>query len=319
MGMSAVVGVPETTIGVRPELETVFTRLNELVLGKELQVKLSLTCLLAGGHLLIDDLPGMGKTVLSHSLAKVLGLDYKRVQFTNDLIPADILGASIYEKELGKFRFVPGPVFCQFLLADEINRASSKTQSALLEAMEEKQVTLEGETRVLPQPFFVIATQNPVEQLGTTPLPESQLDRFMFKLSMGYPERTAELAVFGGENRREMLEEQEALLIPETLKQFQSSVAQVYCSEELLNYLYELVLATRQTGDFVAGISTRGGLAVLSAARAWAWMHGSDNVLPCHLQQVFPWVAAHRLQYQDRRHATVEDIRQLVSTVAIPR
>lgn len=304
---------------IRSELHDVYERLNTLILGKSKQIKLSLTCLLANGHLLIDDLPGMGKTVLSNSLASVLGLDYKRVQFTNDLLPADLLGASIYEKERSAFRFIPGPVFSQLLLADEINRASPKTQSALLEAMEERQVSLEGETRPLPAPFFVIATQNPLEQIGTSALPESQLDRFMMRIQMGYPSRTAELEILAGQSRRQLLEHQQAVITTTQLISFQRNASEVNCSEHALNYLYELLLFTRQSGMFINGISTRGGLAILHAAKAWAWLSNSEVLMPAHIQAVFPAVAGHRLQSREGGLTAESMGVHILEKVAIPR
>lgn len=308
---------PEPSSVIRAELQPVYQRLNELILGKPEQIRLALTCLLANGHLLMDDLPGMGKTVLSHALAKVLGLDYKRVQFTNDLLPADLLGGAIYDRQAAEFRFVPGPVFCQLLLADEINRASPKTQSALLEVMEERQVSLDGATRVLPEPFFVIATQNPLEQIGTSALPESQQDRFMMRLQMGYPGRAAELAIFAGDNRRQMLSEQEPLLVPERLQAMQCQVAEVVVSETVLTYLYELVAHTRQCGEFINGLSTRGGLALLQAAKAYAWVSDRDHVLPGDVQTVFAPVAGHRLLRRDG--ASEHELHLLIKAVPVPR
>lgn len=310
---------PDDVIAIRSELKEVYGRLNHLILGKSKQIKLSLTCLLANGHLLIDDLPGMGKTVLSHSLASVLGLDYKRVQFTNDLLPADLLGASVYEKEQAAFRFISGPVFSQLLLADEINRASPKTQSALLEAMEERQVSLEGVTRPLPSPFFVIATQNPLEQIGTSSLPESQLDRFMMRIQMGYPTRSAELEILSGQSRRQLLEQQQPLMTIEQFIGFQQAVEEVICSEHVLSYLYELLNYTRQSGNFINGLSTRGGLAILHAAKAWAWLEGSEFLLPQHIQAVFPSVAGHRLQSREGQAGGESVGQHILDQVAIPR
>ena len=304
---------------IRSELKDVYERLNYLILGKPLQIKLSLSCMLANGHLLIDDLPGMGKTVLSNSLARVLGLEYKRVQFTNDLLPADLLGGSIYNKDLGAFRFIPGPVFSQLLLADEINRASPKTQSALLEAMEERQVSLEGETYPLPNPFFVIATQNPLEQIGTSALPESQLDRFMMRISMGYPSRSAELEIFSGKSRQSLLSEQSKLMSTEQLVEYQQKAAAITVSEQVLVYLYELLLFTRQSNLFINGISTRGGLAVLHAAKAWAWLEGSEVLMPEHMQAIFPSVVGHRLQAREGGGHSESPGKQIIEAVGIPR
>ncbi len=307
------------TDNVREEMQPVFQQLNQLILGKELQLKLSLTCMLAQGHLLLEDLPGMGKTVLSHSLAKVLGLDYNRVQFTNDLLPADLLGASIYQTQSQSFHFVAGPVFTQLLLADEINRATPKTQSALLEAMEEKQVSLEGETRPLPTPFFVIATQNPAEQIGTAPLPESQLDRFLIRIQMGYPVKAAELEILAGESRRELLEKTDTVLTTEQLLGYQADVKKVTASEAVLNYLHDLLQYSREANEFVNGLSTRAGLALLNAAKAWAWLEGSDHLLPVHIQAVFPYVAGHRLQRISGIDDPIKNGRHILEHVAIPR
>lgn len=307
------------TQSVRSELQPVYQQLNQLILGKELQIKLSLTCLLANGHLLLEDLPGMGKTVLSHSLAKVLGLDYNRVQFTNDLLPADLLGASIYQAQSQSFHFVEGPVFTKFLLADEINRATPKTQSALLEAMEERQVSLEGETRRLPTPFFVIATQNPAEQIGTAPLPESQLDRFLMRIQMGYPVKAAELEILAGESRRDLLNQVESLIDIEQLEQYQKQASGVECSETALAYLYELLQFSRESNHFVNGLSTRAGLALLNAAKAWAWLEGSEHLLPAHIQTVFPYVAGHRLQRISGACSPVENGQLILEQVAVPR
>lgn len=311
--------VPTHALNIRPELTPVFDQLNQLILGKELQIKLSLSCLLANGHLLLEDLPGMGKTVLSHSLAAVLGLDYNRVQFTNDLLPADLLGASIYQADQQTFRFVPGPVFTQLLLADEINRATPKTQSALLEAMEERQVSLDGETRPLPNPFFVIATQNPAEQIGTSPLPESQLDRFLIRIEMGYPVKDAEQAILAGQSRRSLLKETQQQISPEELVEFQAQASQVACSPTALEYLYELLQFSRHSGAFVNGLSTRAGLGLLNAAKAWAWLEGSDHLLPAHIQAVFPYVAGHRLQHSEGNNAPLRNGELILEQVQVPR
>lgn len=304
---------------VRAEMQPVFNQLNQLILGKELQIKLSLTCMLAQGHLLLEDLPGMGKTVLSHSLAKVLGLDYNRVQFTNDLLPADLLGASVYQVQSQSFHFIQGPVFTQLLLADEINRATPKTQSALLEAMEEQQVSLEGETRKLPQPFFVIATQNPAEQIGTAPLPESQLDRFLIRIQMGYPVKAAELEILAGESRRTLLEQLDEQLNTEQLLTYQAAVKEVNCSETALAYLYELLQYSRESNHFVNGLSTRAGLALLNAAKAWAWLEGENHLLPAHIQAVFPYVSGHRLQRVSGNSDPLENGQLILDNVALPR
>lgn len=267
-----------------------------VLLGKESQVRLALCCLLADGHLLIEDLPGMGKTTLSHALAQVLGLSYKRVQFTSDLLPADILGLSIYHREDNSFRFHPGPVFTQVLLADEINRSTPRTQSALLEAMAERQVSLEGETRDLPDPFFVIATQNPLEQSGTYPLPESQLDRFLMRIELGYPDPGAEremLRSMGGSLKNMSLRR---CIDEAQLAQIRKAVDGVHASDSLLDYIQRLAGRSRQGGEFAVGLSPRGVLALLKTAKTWALMEDRDHVLPDDVQAVLPAVTAHRLQ-----------------------
>ena len=266
-----------------------------VLLGKDSQVQLALCCLLARGHLLIEDLPGMGKTTLSHALARVLGLDYSRIQFTSDMLPADILGVSIFNRNGGSFEFVPGPIFTQLLLADEINRTTPKTQSALLEAMEERQVTIDGQTRPLPQPFFVIATQNPVTQAGTYPLPESQLDRFLMRISLGYPDREAERKLLLGDDTRQRLPELRQIISSEQLLAIQRAVDNVHSSDSLLDYLQRLVAFTRSSPDFAIGLSPRGALALLRCAKTWALMAGRGHVVPEDLQQVMPAVVEHRL------------------------
>ena len=285
----------ETELEENP-LEPVFAQLESVILGKSDQLKLALTCLLARGHLLIEDVPGLGKTVLAHALGQALGLEYRRVQFTSDLLPGDIIGTSIYDRNSGQFHFNAGPVFTQLLLADEVNRATPKSQSALLEAMEERQVSVEGETRRLPEPFFVIATQNPVEQLGTFPLPESQLDRFLVRIEMGYPTRDAEFELFRGEDRRKMLERIEPSITIEQLMELQGQVDEVQAADAVLDYLYSLLDYTRHSGLFQNGLSTRAGLGLLRAARAWALIHGESRLLPSDIQAVLPGVAGHRLQ-----------------------
>ena len=268
----------------------------QVILGKNQQLRLALTCMMARGHLLIEDQPGMGKTTLAHMLARVMGLEFQRVQFTSDLLPSDILGASIYDKDNGKFSFHPGPIFAQLVLADEVNRATPKCQSALLEAMEEQQITVEGNTYDLPKPFFVIATQNPVHQIGTFPLPESQLDRFLMRLTMGYPDKLAERELLSGRDRREISETLSAALTPQQLLTVQDQVAHVHVSDALLDYLQALLDFSRQSTEFSVGLSPRGGLALLRAAQAWALLHGRAHVLPEDLQMVLPAVAGHRLQ-----------------------
>jgi MoxR-like ATPase len=267
----------------------------EVLLGKEQQIRMALCCLFARGHLLIEDLPGMGKTTLSHALADVLGLSYKRVQFTSDLLPADIIGVSVFNRDDGSFRFHPGPVFTQLLLADEINRTTPRTQSALLEAMAEGQVTAEGETRPLPKPFFVIATQNPVEQSGTYPLPESQLDRFLMRLKLGYPDPRAERQMFRRQRGAQSDSGLPQRVSLEQLALIQRAVDQIETSDSLLDYLQRLVGFTRQSPEFAVGLSPRGALALLDCARTWAVMNNRGHVVPEDLQTVLPAVAAHRL------------------------
>lgn len=267
-----------------------------VVLDKEVQIKLSLSCLIAQGHLLIEDLPGMGKTTLAQCLARALGLQYERVQFTSDLLPGDVLGASIYDQQKTTFSFHQGPVFTQVLLADEINRSTPKTQSALLEAMEEKQVTVDGQTRVLPKPFFVIATQNPLSQAGTYPLPESQLDRFLMCISLGFPSKEAERQLLSGGNPRESLSQMLAVLEADELISAQEYVHQVKASDQLIDYIQRLVDQTRTSEQFPNGLSPRGSMALLKAAKAWAFIHGRDYVLPEDVQAVLPSVVEHRVQ-----------------------
>ncbi|WBE24342.1 AAA family ATPase [Denitrificimonas caeni] len=284
---------------MRNQLEACITAVNQVVLGKEHSVRLAVSCLLAQGHLLIEDLPGMGKTTLSHALAQVLGLNYQRIQFTSDLLPGDILGTSVFDRETSQFVFHPGPVFAELLLADEINRATPKSQSALLEAMEEGQVTIEGATRPLPDPFFVIATQNPVSQGGTFSLPESQLDRFLMRLSLGYPSASAERQLLQGSARRELLTELQPLIARADLLAAQQQVSAVLASDALISYVLRLVEATRIHAQLAFGLSPRGSLALLAAAKAWAFLAGRDYVIPEDVQVVFPAVAEHRLREQN--------------------
>lgn len=303
----------------RQTLNHVIATANRIILGKEKEVRLALACLLAGGHLLIEDLPGMGKTTLAHTLARLLGLKFSRIQFTSDLLPADITGVSIYERETGHFRFLPGPVFAQLVLADEINRATPKTQSALLEAMEERQVTAEGETRPLPEPFFVIATQNPTHQIGTFPLPESQLDRFLLRIELGYPDRAAERALLASGGQREQAAQLDAIVQASELPALQATVARVQAAAPLIDYVQALVEASRRAPAFQHGLSPRAGLGLLAAARAWAWLDGRDMVIPDDVQAVLPGVACHRLRSaQGGGHARPEDVAALMRTVAIP-
>lgn len=281
---------------VAAAMTKVLASAEQVILGKNQQLRLALTCMLAKGHLLIEDQPGMGKTTLAHVLARVMGLEFQRVQFTSDLLPSDILGASVYDKDNGKFTFHPGPIFAQLVLADEVNRATPKCQSALLEAMEEHQVTVEGNTYDLPKPFFVIATQNPTHQIGTFPLPESQLDRFLIRLSIGYPDKQAERELLAGRDRREIAATLKPSLTPKQLLAIQAQVPRVHVSDALLDYLQALLDFSRQAPEFSVGLSPRGGLALLRAAQAWALLHGRNHVLPEDLQMVLPGVAGHRLQ-----------------------
>ncbi len=279
----------------RHELEAVVDAIATVIVGKREVIRLALACLLARGHLLIEDLPGVGKTTLAHALANVLGLSFQRIQFTSDMLPADILGVTVYERDSGSFRFHPGPVFAQLILADEVNRATPRAQSALLEAMEERQVTVEGESHPLPEPFFVIATQNPSQQIGTFPLPESQLDRFLMRIELGYPGREAERELLRGEDRRELLAALRPALEPARLLQLQGEVRRVHVSEALLDYVQALVEQTRVSPRCQFGLSPRAALSLLQAARAWALLEGRSMVLPEDVQRVLPSVAGHRL------------------------
>lgn len=304
---------------VRTPLTRTIAAAGTIILGKERQIRLALSCLLARGHLLIEDLPGVGKTTLAHTLAQLLGLQFSRIQFTSDLLPADIVGASIYERENSTFRFLPGPIFAQVVLADEINRATPKTQSALLEAMEERQVTAEGETRRLPEPFFVIATQNPSHQIGTFALPESQLDRFLMRIDLGYPDRDAERALLAGGNTRDRLDTLAPSLTPAELKPLQAAAANVTAAPALIDYVQALVEETRRDPRFIHGLSPRAALSLLAAARAWAFIDGRTMALPEDVQAVFGSVAAHRLRLaQGSGHASSEDLAALIRRVPLP-
>jgi MoxR-like ATPase len=301
-------------------LDTVIDQLGQIILGKQHQLRLALACLLARGHLLIEDLPGVGKTTLAHALATVLGLHYQRIQFTSDLLPADILGVSIYERDSGSFRFHPGPVFSNIVLADEINRATPKAQSALLEAMEEHQVSIEGETRPLPHPFFVIATQNPAHQVGTFPLPESQLDRFLMSIELGYPDNAAERLLLQGADRRKLLAGIEPVLSTAQLQELQEQVDSVHAADALLDYLQALLDHSRQSPHYQHGLSPRAGLALLHGAKAWSFLHGRDMVLPEDLQAVLPAVIGHRLQPsndQSEPLSSGERVQRMIAAVPV--
>ncbi|WP_211328226.1 AAA family ATPase [Alkalispirillum mobile] len=306
---------------LRKDIERFLEAANEIVLGKEHEVRLALVCLMARGHLLIEDLPGVGKTTLAQALARLLGLDFQRIQFTSDLLPADIIGATVYEKAQGSFRFHPGPIFSSLVLADEVNRATPKAQSALLEAMAERQVSVEGATRALPEPFFVIATQNPESQLGTFPLPESQLDRFLMRLSLGYPDSSAERALLRGEDRSDLLHRIDTPALPVAqLEALQQAVPRIHASDALLDYLQALLRHTRESGAFRHGLSPRAGLALLRTAQAWALSHDRGAVLPEDIQAVFVPVAGHRLEpREDGTAGAHEDrVREALEQVAIP-
>lgn len=300
-------------------LQNLLKQLNAVIVGKPAQVQDCVACLLAGGHLLIEDVPGVGKTTLAHALSRSFGLQFSRVQFTADLMPSDLSGVSIYERGKEAFVFHPGPLFAQVLLADEINRASPKTQSALLEAMEEKQVTVEGATRPLPSPFFVIATQNPHDQLGTFALPESQLDRFLMRISIGYPDRAAERQLLAGDDRRSMVDALPSVLGPHDLHMLQQQVLQVHAAEPLLNYVQDLIAATRSGRWFLQGLSPRAGIAVVRAAKAQAMLAGRDYVAPDDVQAVLPQTVAHRMvPVSDAGRGAVEQVRAMLDAVPLP-
>ncbi len=295
-------------------LQEIAAALDEIIVGKAQAIALALSCLLARGHLLIEDVPGVGKTTLAHALARLLGLEYQRLQFTSDMLPADILGVSIYDREDGSFHFHKGPVFTQLLLADEINRATPKTQSALLEAMEEHQVTADGHTWPLPEPFFVIATQNPRHQVGTYPLPESQLDRFLMRLHLGYPDPAAERRLLLEGDRRARVEALLPLADDEALRDWQALVDQVHAAPALIDYVQALLQFSREAGPWEPGLSPRAGLGLLRAARAWALLHGERRVVPEHVQAVLPAVVTHRLGEIDG----VDSARTLLEGVPVP-
>jgi len=301
------------------KLQALLDQLNTVIVGKPAQVRDCVACLLAGGHLLIEDVPGVGKTTLAHALSRSFGLQFSRVQFTADLMPSDLSGVSIFDRGKEAFVFHPGPIFTQVLLTDEINRASPKTQSALLEAMEEKQVTVEGETRALPTPFFVIATQNPHDQLGTFALPESQLDRFLMRISLGYPDRNAERELLNGADRRGMVDAMRNTLTPVDLQLLQQKVMQVHAAEPLLTYVQDLVAATRSGRWFLQGLSPRAGIAVVRAAKAQAMLSGRDYVAPDDVQAILPQTIAHRLiPVGDAGRGPIEQVRAMMEAVPLP-
>jgi MoxR-like ATPase len=303
-----------------PRLAALFDQLNRIILGKDRQLRLAVACMLARGHLLIEDVPGVGKTTLAHALARSLGLGFQRIQFTSDLLPADVLGGSVFDRHSGSFKFHPGPIFAQFVLADEVNRATPKTQSALLEAMEEQQVTLDAASHRLPQPFFVIATQNPSTQAGTFPLPESQLDRFLMRIELGYPDRAAERALLTGADRREAAERSGAVMQPADLQSLQAQAAGTAVAPALIDYLQALIEASRTSPRFAAGLSPRAGLALLAAARAWAFVCGRAAVLPEDVQAVLPAVAGHRLRPTDANthSSSAALVEEWMKSVALP-
>jgi len=306
-------------MNIQEKLTALSGQLNTVIVGKFDQTQDCVACLLAGGHLLIEDVPGVGKTTLAHALARTFGLQFSRVQFTADLMPSDLSGVSVYERGQEKFIFHPGPLFAQVLLADEINRASPKTQSALLEAMEEKQVTIEGETRALPSPFFVIATQNPHDQLGTYLLPESQLDRFLMRISLGYPDRDAERQLLAGSDRRDLVANLPSLLTAQELQTLQRQVLAMHASDALLDYVQDLMAATRSGQWFVQGLSPRAGMAVLRAAKARALLAGRNFVAPDDVRRILPQTIAHRLvPVGDAGRGALAQVSAMLDAVPLP-
>lgn len=304
---------------MRPEFEAVIKNISTVIFGKEPQVHLALTCLLSGGHLLIEDRPGIGKTTLAKVLSKCLNLNFRRIQCTNDMLPGDILGISVFDRKNSAFVFHPGPIFTQVLLADEINRATPKTQSALLEAMEERQVTIEGKTRLLEHPFFVIATQNPLEQSGTFPLPESQLDRFLMRIELGYPDRHAEKMLLRQGPTQKTLLDMASCLQPGEVSKIQAKIRNIHHSDALLEYVQDLLDFTRHTSHFHMGLSPRAGLAILRAAGAWAFLDGRDHTIPEDVQRILPWVIGHRLRSsEDLMEFPRDQLLSLLEKVPIP-
>jgi MoxR-like ATPase len=301
-------------------ISSAINTIEQVILGKSHQIRLAIACLLARGHLLIEDLPGVGKTTLAHVLARTLGMQFQRIQFTSDMLPADILGVSVYHRDSSEFRFHPGPIFSQMILADEVNRATPKTQSALLEAMEEHQVTIEGSTHKLPEPFFVIATQNPSSQIGTFPLPESQLDRFLMRIQLGYPDALAERSLLEGRDRREIIAALSPKMTPADLLALQQQSGKTHASPALLDYIQAILRYTRESSHYMHGLSPRAGLSLLAASRAWAMLDGRNAVLPEDVQAVLPGVVSHRLQsVQDSNLSGSDKLAQeLIKAVPIP-
>jgi MoxR-like ATPase len=312
--------LPASIDAQRAALEQARKALGGIILGKDRQIGLALSCMLAKGHLLIEDLPGLGKTMLAQSLATILGLSYRRIQFTSDLLPADIIGVSVFKQNKGEFEFQPGPVFSQLVLADEVNRATPKAQSALLEAMEEYQVSVDGDTLPLPQPFFVVATQNPSDQIGTFPLPESQLDRFLMRLELGYPNEENERVLITGEDRRSILGKAQSITTPEMLLELQESAAKMHMSDPLVDYIQALVRQTRESPDIEIGLSPRGALALAAAAKAHAFVENHTGVYPDDVQAVFAAIAGHRLKSAGNTsyRSANELCEHILSSVAIP-
>lgn len=307
----------DTHIYATQHLNQMLDDANKVIVGKSRQIKLALSCLLSRGHLLIEDIPGVGKTTLAHLVAAITGMQFSRIQFTSDLLPADVTGISLFEKDTSQFRFHPGPIFSQLVLADELNRAPAKTQSALLEVMEEHQISVDGETHHLPEPFFVIATQNPREQMGTYGLPESQLDRFLMRINMGYPNRETEREILKGEDRRDMIDRISAAISPEKVVEWQQQVSQTHVSDSLLDYVQDIIDFSRESGHFINGLSPRAGLALVHAAKAWAYIEQRDIVLPDDVKQILPAVVTHRLQLREQANLDEQDAIKLFSQLSV--
>ncbi len=305
---------------MKDQINQVLQLLDTIIVGKERSLRLAVCCLLARGHLLIEDIPGVGKTTLARALARALGLEMRRIQFTSDLLPADILGSSIFDRESQKFTFHPGPIFSQVILADEINRATPKTQSALLEAMEEEQATIDGQTYPFPRPFFVIATQNPHHLAGTYPLPESQLDRFLMRIELGFPDRASERTMLSGPNRRDMIDQMSVQFSAADMVAMQDAVLKVHVADPLLDYLLNLLEQSRRRSRGGFGLSPRAGMSLQRAAQAWALMEGRDMVIPEDVQAIAPGVMGHRLKSSSDESATsgAAFAEQLLKTVPVP-